>query len=91
MKISSAWKRDGVKVKKNRGASKPKIRWDVLGLSDPNRSESTTSIETIRREVLSLASRGLGQDTISRSIVQDTKGRGRQPRGSQAGRRRVSG
>jgi hypothetical protein len=90
MKISSAWKRDGVKVKKNRGASKPKIRWDVLGLSDPNRSESTTSIETIRREVLSLASRGLGQDTISRSIVQDTKNRSRQARGSQAGRRRAT-
>jgi len=64
-------------TKKTRRASKPKIRWDLLGLSDPSLDELTTSIETIRREVSFLASRGFGQETIIRSTAQNAKGRGR--------------
>ena len=72
--------------KKSRRTSKPKIRWDVLGLSDPSLDESTTTIETIRREVSFLASRGFGQESTIRSAAQDAKGRGRshQPNGSRA-------
>ena len=86
MKIASVWKRSVTKTKKHRGTNKPKIRWDVLGLSDPNLADSTPPIETIRREVSSLASQGLGRDIIVRS-AQDAKGRGRQSRGSQTRRR----
>jgi hypothetical protein len=76
-------------TKKTRRTSKPKIRWDVLGLSDPSLDESTTSIEMIRREVSVLASRGFGQETTIRSTAQEAKGRGRgrQPDGSRARRR----
>jgi hypothetical protein len=76
-------------TKKNRRTYKPKIRWDLLGLSDPNATESTTSIETIRREVSLLANRGFGQETISRTAAEASKGRGRgrQPGGSRARRR----
>ena len=72
-------------MKKKRGTYKLKIRWELLGLSDPNLAESTTSIESIRREVSLLASRGLGQDSISRSTLQNANGR--RP-GRQAGGRR---
>jgi len=61
---------------KSRRTSKPKIRWDLLGLSDPKLVESTTSIETIRKEVSLLASKGFGEETTIRS-ARDTKGRGR--------------
>jgi hypothetical protein len=75
-------------TKKTKRTPKPKIRWDLLGLSDPSLAESTTSIETIRREVTLLASRGIGEDTTIRS-AQDTKGRGRgrQPDGGRMRRR----
>jgi len=76
-------------TKKNRRTSKPKIRWDLLGLSDPSLAESTTSMDTIRREVSLLASRGIGQESTIRSAAQDTKGRGggRQPDGGRVSRR----
>lgn len=75
-------------TKKTRRTSKPKIRWDLLGLSDPSLAESTTSMETIRREVSLLASRGFGEETTIRS-AQETKGRGRgrQPDGARTRRR----
>lgn len=74
--------------KKTTRTSKPKIRWDLLGLSDPSLAESTTSMETIRREVSLLASRGLGEESTIGS-ARDTKGRGRgrQPHGSGTRRR----
>ena len=75
-------------TKKTRRTSKPKIRWDVLGLSDPSLAASSTPIETIRREVSLLASSGFGKETTIRS-AQDTKGRGRgrQPDGGRMRRR----
>jgi len=77
MKISSVGKRNNTEKKKARRAYKPKIRWELLGLSDPNLIASTTSIETIRKEVSSLASQGFGQGTNSRFTEQRAKGRGR--------------
>ena len=76
-------------TKKAKRTSKPKIPWDLLGLSDPNLAESTTSIEAIRRELTLLASRGIGVETTIRSAPQDTKGRGRgrQPDGGRMRRR----
>jgi hypothetical protein len=75
-------------TKKTRRTSKPKIRWDLLGLPEPSLAESTTSIETIRREVSLLASEGFGKETTIRS-AQDAKGRGRgrQPDGGRMRRR----
>ena len=76
-------------TKKYKRTYKPKIRWDVLGLSDPSLAESATSIETIRREVSLLANRGFGEETTLRSTAQNAKGRGqgRQPGGSRTRRR----
>ena len=76
MKISSVWKRNNAKKKKNRWTLKPKIQWEQLGLSDPALIEPT-AIETIRKAVSSLASQGFGDGTKLRSAEQDTKGRGR--------------
>jgi len=69
MKISGGWRGGKPGKKRVRPSYKPKIRWELLGLSNPNIEEATTPIETIRREVSSLASRGFGQGTRSRSGV----------------------
>lgn len=53
------------KKRKRTGATKLKIRWELLGLSAPQGTESSASIELIRQEVSSLASRGLGQGARS--------------------------
>jgi hypothetical protein len=75
--------------KKYKRTYKPKIRWDVLGLSDPRLDDTTTSIETIRKEVSLLANRGFGEETTLRSTAQNAKGRGqgRQLLGSRTRRR----
>jgi hypothetical protein len=75
MKLATAWKRNAARRKRNRPTSPSKIRWKLLGLSDPDLTEPT-SIETVRREVLWLASRGFGQGTKSRSSEQDAQKRG---------------
>jgi hypothetical protein len=56
MKMSHGWKSNSRKKK-----TKPtyKIRWEVLGLSQPNRTES--SIEAIRNEVSVLATQRLSE------------------------------
>ena len=59
---------------------KPKIRWEVLGLLDPKSVDTASSIETIRREVSSLASHGIGPDTRSRPVAQESKSQGRNSR-----------
>ncbi len=51
MKISTVWKGRKTGKKKNRAVLKPKIRWQLLGLTDPKLTEQSSSIETIRREV----------------------------------------
>jgi len=70
MNLASVWK--SRKAGKKRSAHKPKIRWELLGLTDPNSVENTSSIEAIRREVTSLARHGFGPDTRLRATVQKT-------------------
>ena len=77
MTTSSVWRHRNMGKKKARPAYKPKIRWELLGLSSPNHNELTTSIETIRKGVASLASQGFEPGTSSRLTEQRGKGRGR--------------
>jgi len=48
MGISTAWKSTKAGKKKTRPAYKPKIRWELLGLSDPEATESNR-IDTLDR------------------------------------------
>jgi len=54
------------KKRKRAPVRKLKIRWELLGLSAPQEGETSASIESIRQEVSSLASRGIGQGVRSR-------------------------
>ena len=67
MKVSTVWGANKAARKRKRTVLKPKIRWDVLGLQDPQIEGPSVSMEDIRRQVTSLASRGLGPGTRSRS------------------------
>lgn len=82
MNLSSVWKDRRAGKKKKKSVHKPKIRWQLLGLTDPNSIDTTSSIETIRREVSSLASHGFGPDTRSRSAAQESKSLGRNHKSS---------
>ena len=57
-----------LKKRKRNRARKPKIRWEVLGLSGSQRlgHGEVASIDSIRQAVSSMASLGLGQGTRSR-------------------------
>jgi len=80
MNLSSVWKDRRAGKKKKKSVHKPKIRWQLLGLTDPNSIDTTSSIETIRQEVSSLASHVFGNDTRLRSAAtKESKsiGRGR--------------
>jgi hypothetical protein len=78
--MSSVWRRNKTAAKKKRPVHKPKICWDTLGLPATTH-ESAVSIEEIRRQVTSLASRGFGQGTRSRSEAKET-GSARRRRGA---------
>jgi hypothetical protein len=71
MYLSSVWK--SRKAGKKKSAHKPKIRWQLLGLTDPDSVDNISSIEVIRQEVASLARYSFGEDTRLRSIVQESK------------------
>lgn len=88
MNLSSVWKDRRAGKKKKKSVHKPKIRWQLLGLTDPNSIDTTSSIETIRREVSSLASYGFGPDTRSRSAAQESKSLGRNHKSSATRTRR---
>jgi hypothetical protein len=61
MKLSGTWK-DGKEGKKKTGSAyRAGIQWESLDLSNPDLVEPATSIETIRKDVSSLASRRCGQ------------------------------
>ena len=69
MNLSSVWKsRKTSKMKKS--AHKPKIPWQLLGLTDPDSIDKVSSIEAIRQEVSSLARYGLGLNTRLHSAPQ---------------------
>ena len=53
--------------RRKRAIRRTKVRWDLLGLQDPERTMSTMSIDDIRRQIISAASQGLSPDTLSRS------------------------
>ena len=67
MKMSTAWGSNKSSRKGKRTVIKTKIPWGVLGLQDPDLDNSVSSIEDIRRQATSMASRGLGPGTRSRS------------------------
>lgn len=71
MNLASVWK--SRKAGKKKSAHKPKIRWQLLGLTDPNSVDSTSSIDAIRREVASLARYSFGEDTRLRSTIKASK------------------
>ena len=85
MNLSSVWK--SRKAGKKKSARKPKIRWHLLGLTDPNSLDSTSTIEAIRREVSSLARHGFGPNTRLRSTAQESKSLGRNHKSVGAGSR----
>jgi hypothetical protein len=72
MKISTVWGANKAARKRKRTVRKAKIRWDRLGLQDPAFEGPAASMEDIRRQVTSLASRGLGPGTRSRSATKDS-------------------
>ena len=72
MKTSTPfWGTGKTSRKRKRTVRKTKIRWHLLGLQDPAHTALRPSIEDIRYEVISMASRGLGQGARSRSDVKD--------------------
>jgi hypothetical protein len=73
MKISHVWKSGGAKKK-----ARPtyKIRWEVLGLSRPDRAETTLSMDTIRSEVSLMATQGLSERNHAPATEPPVVGRG---------------
>ena len=53
--------------RRKRAIRRTKVRWDILGLQNPVQLAAAPSIEDIRRQIISAASQGLSQDTLSRS------------------------
>ena len=51
-----------------------KVRWEVLGLQDPAVSSDTTSIEDVRRQIISASNYGLSPETRARSLAQEGQG-----------------
>ncbi len=73
--------------RRKRAIRRTKVRWDLLGLQDPEQTISTTSIDDIRRQIISAASQGLSPDTLSRSHAKDARPQTR-PKTSVATRKR---
>ena len=71
MDHASVWK--SRRTGKKKSAHKPKIPWQLLGLTDPNSADNISSIEVIRREVASLARYSFGEDTRLRSLIRESK------------------
>ena len=67
MRVITFLKVNKSRKKVRRSTGKPKIRWTLLGLPAPRPASVPPSIDTIRSEVSSLASRGLGQGVRARS------------------------
>jgi hypothetical protein len=85
--MSSVWKGNKTGKKKTRPAYKPKIRWELLGLSDPDVSPAEESMDAIRKEVSTLASRGFGPGTLVRSAETGNGRGGNRPSTSSTKRR----
>ena len=74
MKITMRWRGNKQIDKKKRVRSKPKIRWQELGLTDPAEKRASISLDEIRRQVVMMSSQGLGQDTRLRPGVRSAQG-----------------
>lgn len=85
MNLASVWK--SRKAGKKKSAHKPKIRWQLLGLTDPNSVDNTSSIDVIRREVASLARHSFGEDTRLRSTTKASKSSDGRKKSFSTGRR----
>jgi|SwirhisoilCB2_FD_contig_21_40144603_length_477_multi_3_in_0_out_0_1 hypothetical protein len=72
MKMSHVWK-SGSRKKKTKPTYK--IRWELLGLSRPDRDSAGPSIDTIRNEVSVLAAQGLSERTRSSDELSARDGR----------------
>lgn len=77
MKISTTWTRGKAGKKKQRPTYRPKIRWELLGLSDPQDAGLPTSIETIRKQVSALTREGFGLESRPSETLVQAQGRGR--------------
>jgi hypothetical protein len=77
MNLPSVWKDRRAGKKKKKSVHKPKIRWQLLGLTDPRSVDSTSSIEAIRQEISSLARHSFEPNTRSRSTAQESRSLGR--------------
>ena len=75
MHFSTFWKVNKAGKKVRRSTGKLNIPWALLGLPDPRLAKLTTSIESIRSEVSSLAGRGLGRGVRSRAAGQNIEER----------------
>jgi hypothetical protein len=84
MKMSHVWKSSTRKKK-----TKPtyKIRWEVLGLSRPDREQSALSMETIRSEVSLMATQGLTERTPSAEQPRERQGHKPATNGNRSRRR----
>lgn len=71
--MSTVWRTSKNSQKKKRVAQKPKIRWQELGFSDSGETRTSISIEDIRREIVVMSSRGLGQGARSRHTLTEAK------------------
>lgn len=69
MKISTNWRGNKKIDRTKRVRPKPKIRWQHLGLTDPGEERSIPSMDEIRRQVVTLSSRGLGHAVRSRPVA----------------------
>jgi len=70
MKTVMNWRGNKKIDRGKRVREKPKIRWHHLGLKDPAEDSQTPSMAEIRRQVVTLSSRGLGQVVRSRPVAQ---------------------
>jgi len=69
MKITMTWRGHGKTDRGKRVREKPKIRWQYLGLKDPAEESPAPSMDEIRRQAVTLSSRGLGQAVRSRPVA----------------------
>ncbi len=76
MKTTMSWRGNRTTQKKKRVTHKPKIRWQELGFKNPARETASMSIDEIRRQVVMLSSRGLGQGVRSRAVAPSQPGAG---------------
>lgn len=66
MKAFSSWGTGKTSRKRKRTTLKTKIRWDVIGLQDPELLTTTPSMEDIRSQIISMASHELESHVRSR-------------------------